>query len=196
MGISGDQVSNLSAIVNTSEELAAALGDVVKQITATRVAAPPAERPLGARALAEQESNGALDAVKSIASAVVSNALGATPLIRGILNLFGGDDAEPAPQGFTKFRLPPSIAFLAAETSEGFSATRFDQGGLLQAVDRERNVSAPGSSIAPPTAGHQITVNVQAMDARSFLDRSDDIAAAVRTAMLNLNSINDVVSEL
>ena len=42
----------------------------------------------------------------------------------------------------------------------------------------------------------QITVNVQAMDARSFLDRSNDIALAVRDAMLNLNSINDVVNEL
>jgi len=37
---------------------------------------------------------------------------------------------------------------------------------------------------------------VQAMDARSFLDHSSEIAAAVRTAMLNLNSINDVVNDL
>jgi hypothetical protein len=42
----------------------------------------------------------------------------------------------------------------------------------------------------------QITFNVQAMDARSFMDRSSDIAAAVRDAMLNLNSINDVVNDL
>jgi hypothetical protein len=41
-----------------------------------------------------------------------------------------------------------------------------------------------------------INVTVQAMDARSFLDRSGDIAAAVRDAMLNLNSINDVVNDL
>ena len=46
------------------------------------------------------------------------------------------------------------------------------------------------------TSAPQITVNVQAMDARSFLDRSSDIAAAVRDAMLNLNSINDVVNDL
>jgi len=39
-------------------------------------------------------------------------------------------------------------------------------------------------------------VNVQAMDARSFLDRSNDIALAVRDAMLNLNAINDVVNDL
>jgi hypothetical protein len=48
-----------------------------------------------------------------------------------------------------------------------------------------------GNAAAP-----QITVNVQAMDARSFMDRSNDIALAVRDAMLNMNAINDVVNEL
>jgi len=42
----------------------------------------------------------------------------------------------------------------------------------------------------------QVTVNVQAMDSRSFLDRSHDIAQAVREAMLNMHSINDVVNDL
>jgi hypothetical protein len=39
-------------------------------------------------------------------------------------------------------------------------------------------------------------VNVQAMDSQSFLDHSSDIAQAVRNAMLNMSSINDLVSEL
>ena len=51
-------------------------------------------------------------------------------------------------------------------------------------------------SSAASGASPQITVNVQAMDARSFMDRSNDIALAVRDAMLNLNSINDVVNDL
>jgi hypothetical protein len=34
------------------------------------------------------------------------------------------------------------------------------------------------------------------MDSRSFLDRSSDIATAVRQAILNSHSINDVLSEL
>ena len=34
-------------------------------------------------------------------------------------------------------------------------------------------------------ASPQITVNVQAMDAQSFMDHSSDIAQAVRSAMLN-----------
>jgi len=42
----------------------------------------------------------------------------------------------------------------------------------------------------------QVTVNVQAMDSKSFLDRSHDIAHAVREAMLNMHAINDVVNDL
>jgi len=41
-----------------------------------------------------------------------------------------------------------------------------------------------------------VTVQVQAMDSRSFLDHSAEIARAVREAMLNMHSLNDVVSEL
>jgi hypothetical protein len=45
-------------------------------------------------------------------------------------------------------------------------------------------------------ASPQITVNVSAMDSQSFMDRSNDIASAVREAMLNLHPINDVVASL
>jgi hypothetical protein len=38
-------------------------------------------------------------------------------------------------------------------------------------------------------------VQVQAMDSRSFLDHSDEIARAVREAMLNAHALNDVVNE-
>jgi len=34
------------------------------------------------------------------------------------------------------------------------------------------------------------------MDSRSFMDHSSDIAQAVRDAMLNMHSINDVISNL
>jgi len=43
---------------------------------------------------------------------------------------------------------------------------------------------APSSASSGGASQPQITVNVQAMDAQSFLDRSDDIAKAVRAAML------------
>ena len=79
-----------------------------------------------------------------------------------------------------------------AETALGGGAS-FDVAGQARAV----SYAAPaGGTSAPAGAAPQITVNVQAMDARSFMDRSNDIALAVRDAMLNLNAINDVVNEL
>jgi hypothetical protein len=44
--------------------------------------------------------------------------------------------------------------------------------------------------------GHSILVQVQAMDSQSFMDRSGDIAQAVRQAMLNMNSLNDTILDL
>ncbi len=63
---------------------------------------------------------------------------------------------------------------------------------MARASAQHRAPAGRGLPAPPP----QITVNVQAMDARSFLDRSNDIALAVRDAMLNMNAINDVVNEL
>ena len=49
---------------------------------------------------------------------------------------------------------------------------------------------------AAPAPAAAVTVNVNAMDARSFMDRSDDIARAVRDAMLHMHPLNDVVDEI
>ena len=62
--------------------------------------------------------------------------------------------------------------------------------------------SSSGSSSAaagnsPATQqGQSILVQVQAMDSQSFMDHSHDIAQAVRLAMLNLHSVNDVILDL
>jgi hypothetical protein len=54
-----------------------------------------------------------------------------------------------------------------------------------------------GSSTQASTASSpQVTVSVQAMDAQSFMDYSGQIANAVRSAMLNMSSLNDVVNDL
>ncbi|MCC6364698.1 MAG: hypothetical protein IT165_14350 [Bryobacterales bacterium] len=50
-----------------------------------------------------------------------------------------------------------------------------------------------------PTLGQPVTssvvVNVQAMDSRSFLDHRDDIASAVREALLNSHPLGDYLAE-
>jgi hypothetical protein len=40
-----------------------------------------------------------------------------------------------------------------------------------------------------------VTVQIQALDSRSILDRADDIAKALREAMLHSHSVNDVIHE-
>jgi hypothetical protein len=87
----------------------------------------------------------------------------------------------------TKFTLPPSIQANGGMSESGGQAFAVDnpQGGLPRATPTGGQVSAPA----------QITVQVQAMDSQSFLDHSNDIAQAVRQAMLQSSVLNDVVRE-
>ncbi|HEY2018936.1 MAG TPA: hypothetical protein VGH38_35770 [Bryobacteraceae bacterium] len=138
-------------------------------------------------------SGGIGGTLESIASTVLKSGLGMVPLIGGLLGLFGRGDSTPAAPAMVKYAMPGSIAFEGADTGAGISLADRDQTGMSRAYGNTASSTGgpPASTPAP-----QITVNVQAMDARSFLDRSSDIAAAVRDAMLNMNSLNDVVSDL
>jgi hypothetical protein len=103
-----------------------------------------------------------------------------------IAGLFGKSKPEPAV--FSNFELPPSLAVEAANTNSilgGFPQFDRGQGGELR---RFR-----GESSGAPT---QVVVNVNALDTQSFLDRSSDIARAVRDAMLHMHPINDMIGEL
>jgi hypothetical protein len=126
---------------------------------------------------------------------VLKSGLGLSPIVTGLIDLFKGSEAPPPP--LLKYALPHSIAFQGAETGDGLTTTDYDQNGMARAYagpapprgPAERvNGGGPLTSAAGSpgqAATHQITVNVQAMDARSF-DRGD-IALAVREAMLNLD---------
>jgi hypothetical protein len=151
---------------------------------------------------AQGGSGGATSALKS----VLKNGFGLAPLITSIIGLFrGSDSAEPAP-ALLKYAMPPSMNIERAEGDWGLSGVDYDQMGMPRAYGGEYGATPPGNAGAgvsdrtersgAAASVPQITVNVQAMDARSFLDRSADIAAAVRNAMLHLNSVNDVVSDL
>jgi len=112
--------------------------------------------------------------------------LGLSPLISGITSLLSGGGSgnnSAAPDPLVKFTLPPSIQVNAGMSERGGAAFAVDhpQGGLPRPVP----VSSPS----------QITVQVQAMDSKSFLDHSADIAMAVRQAMLESSVLNDVVRE-
>jgi hypothetical protein len=129
--------------------------------------------------------------VGSVASTVLKSGLGLAPLIGWLVNLFSGG-GEEAPAPLVKYALPPAIDFQAAQSKGRVTDLDYDQTGMARSyAERAGSAGVNGSG-----AASQITVNVQAMDARSFMDRSSDIALAVRDAMLNLNAINDVVNEL
>jgi len=138
-------------------------------------------------------ASGVLDTVESVASTVLKSGFGILPLVGELFGLFGGGDSS-APAPLVKYAMPTKLNFEGADSGSGLSNADYDQSGLPRAYTTNSSGNTETQGNATPTP--QITVNVQAMDARSFLDRSNDIAAAVRDAMLNLSSINDVINDL
>jgi len=137
------------------------------------------------------------DSALSIASTVLESGLGIVPLIGGLIGLFDGGGSSTQ-QPLTRYAMPDPVSFQGAETSNGIEAADSDLSGMPRVASGGTGATTGGGTVTTGSAGggSQITVQVQAMDARSFMDRSSDIAAAVRDAMLNLNPINDVVSNL
>jgi hypothetical protein len=124
-----------------------------------------------------------------VVSTFFESGFGMASLVEGLIGLFSGGSSTPPP--LEPYQMPSSIGFESVETAHGLSAGSYDQMGHMRAIPSEPNIPSGGGTPAP-----QITVNVQTMDAQSFLDHSGAIAEAVRGAMLNLSSINDVVNDL
>ena len=107
---------------------------------------------------------------------------GLSPLISGLVSLFGGGSSAPAAPVPYVTPLPVQATGGISASSSGPVAVDTAAGGLPR---------PPSSSSAAQTT--QITVQVQAMDSQSFLDHSNDIALAVRQAMLESSVLNDVI---
>lgn len=127
-------------------------------------------------------SGGALNAAKSI-----GNSLGLgmflSPLVTGIAKLFGGGKKEEPPP-LVKYSFPAATAFegsVNGNRSGSIEPVRYGQNGLPQN--------------SGPVSNQNVTIQIQALDSRSIMDRSDDIARAVREAMLNSHPINGTISE-
>jgi hypothetical protein len=155
--------------------------------------------------------------LESVAGSVFGGALGLVPLVGSLFGLF--DSKSTQQPVFQKYEMPSAISFEAADTGSGLVNADYGQMGLPRLYDSagtqatsdgtSANVGpAPSSAQSPSSSSSgaiasgassgspQISVNVQAMDAQSFMSYSGEIAKAVRDAMLNLSSINDVVTEL
>jgi len=188
-----------SRLAETSPRLGNALSYSAPVHASSGAGSAPSSVPAGA-------SSGAGGTVLSIASKVFDSGLGLIPLIGGLFGLFGGGGSSTPPP-LVKYAMPERQYFMGADTGNGFSQAGYDQMGMPRVYDAgSAGDSIQGSAVTAPSGGGgggtgsspvpQINVSVQAMDARSFLDHSNEIAQAVRQAMLNLSSINDVVNDL
>jgi hypothetical protein len=178
-GSSGNSYESLDQLISTTAETLADLQSAIQAQASSMAAATSAARN-SSTGSASSSDNGFVQAAESILGGFTLS-----PIMRGLMSLFGGGGDDSTPAALPKYVAPPSISVSGGLTGEagGLVAVDYGQNGQPRAA---RN---PGSQT-------QITVNVQAMDTQSFLDRSDDIARAVKRAMLESSSLNDVVSEL
>jgi hypothetical protein len=200
--ISGDYTADVPSVVsgllpNSGISLQDALQSVSKELeslTATSAAQLEAvgsntEAVLGNTAA--QSSGGLKGAASSIgkaASSFLSGGLGMIPIVAAVRSLFGGSESETATP--VKYTAPAPIQI---ETS-GKLNWGSQNGSDSSASYAGAGASEPAGNAAAASAP-QITIQVQAMDSRSFMDHSGDIARAVREAMLNMHSLNDVIND-
>jgi len=132
-------------------------------------------------------SGGQASTGASIGRTVLSYLGGGLGLTSLFGKLFGSSKDEPAPS-LVRYSLPSPVSLdagLSQTPLPGIHPIRYASDGLPRALPTgTTNTATP------------VTIQVQAMDSRSFLDHSSEIAHAVREALLNSHALNDVVLEL
>ncbi len=123
--------------------------------------------------------------VGSVAEGLLGGALGLSPIISGIMSLFTGHSSSTVTP-ITPFTLPPPVQYQAGLVS-GAGSTQVAPVSFGEGGQPRPQASAQAT---------QVTVQVNAIDSRSFLDHSDEIASALKEALLNSNSLKDVITEL
>jgi hypothetical protein len=204
VAVSGQQDSNLGGTLDSGEEIAASLSDTVKQLGQLQ-GSTEAQPASGNSSSSASTTSGGGITPEAIVTTVLESGLGMVPLVVGLLGLFESGGTAAPPPTLEKYAMPDRLYFEGADTGSDVSGADYDQMGMPRtssaapsgASAQASTMAAPGSSGSPASApAPQITVNVQAMDSQSFLDHRSEIARAVRDAMLNSNSINDVVNDL
>lgn len=166
------------------------LGGIAAQSDQLRRSMTPISAPIPVRAKASSVGNAAASNAPNLGSAgivkILSRFLGGSALgsiISGITGLFGvGKPAAPVP--LYRFDLPQSVAVEAGITRKGqFVPVNHSQSGQVR------------SNETPQPVGQAVPQSIAA-DSRWFMDHSEDIASAVKEAMLHSHSLNDVVADL
>jgi hypothetical protein len=159
---------------------------------ATQLQRTLAEAPQNVSQSSKKSSSQSSDSGTSVGSVVgqvlshtLSSGFGLASLVSGIVGLFGSKPEEPAP--LVHFALPTAVHVEAglSERTQQFSSLSYSQDGLARSA-QPQVPSVVSSAMAPP----------QLVDSQWFMDHSSQIAQAVRDAMLNSTSLNDVVTDL
>lgn len=172
----GESVDTIARQVQLLPALTAQQADAVLENTQALVQSTVAQKGSGTAAIAGSVASGALK--------VLGGGLGLASLISSVVGLFKGSRTEETPT-LTTYTPPTAVSFVGAlpqGPGQPIQAVDYGQDGIPRAIN---------SRWAP-----SVTVQVNAMDSRSFLDHSDEIASAVREAILNAHALSDVVSEL
>jgi len=198
-GSSGGRTSGSSTTTDLSSLLQGSVKDVTDQITALTSQITTLNSTEQNQISVTQDNTQALaqntttkgggssvgSTVGNVASSVLGGGLSLSPIIGGLIGLFGGGAGNQTLAAPPVFRLPTPIqadAGLTGGAPGQVVPVSYDAGGQPR---------TQASSPAP-----QVTVQVNAMDSQSFLDHSDEIASAVRQALLSSNSLSDVISDL
>jgi hypothetical protein len=106
------------------------------------------------------------------------------PIVGGLLSLFGGGGSEPAPAVLMPYERAEKQQYKAGFGESG--------GDVVMPVDYGQNgLTRPNVG----QSGQSIVVQVQAMDSKSFLDHTPEIAQAVKRALLESEGLPAAMSE-
>jgi hypothetical protein len=136
---------------------------------------------------AAQSQGGAAGAVATVARGFGSRLLSGNPLLGGIAGIFGGRTSDTPVESFARYLRPERRDLeigISPSTEAYYVASRSHTVAAGQAHENS------GSRPVP-----QVVVQVNALDTRSFLDHSADIAKALREAVLNSTTVSDVLNE-
>jgi hypothetical protein len=123
--------------------------------------------------------------VGSIASTLLGGGSILSPIVSGLMSLFGVGDSSQSTTTSAPFMLPAPVQYeagITGGTPSQVAPVSYGQSGQ------------PRAQATTPVP--QVNIQVNAMDSQSFLDHSDDIATAVKAALLSSHSLSDVISDL
>ena len=198
----------LAGVAGNLSEQASSLGEKLSELA--RVSQSQA-RTLedNTAALGQNTLSRVGEAVKSAVSSIggfsaLSMGPALLPLITGIAKLFGGSKAETASSPVAAYEWPAPLRVEAGIGPSGRpggaggagGGVNYDANGVPRFDTRRVSETVPPTRWAPATRwAPEINIQVQAIDSRSFMDHSEEIARAVREAMLESHMLSDVVSE-